>query len=97
MTMIMKDISCTINRQSFQGLGQLASTVAGTCYISIRPRHRTHAHYAADFMARSSNDNTAFQPTELANFLQDDIHYLYVTSAELKTNMYNIKDGNERL
>lgn len=33
----------------FQDLGQLESTAAGTRYISIRPRHRTNAHYAAEF------------------------------------------------
>jgi hypothetical protein len=92
----MKGISCTFNRQSFQGLGQLAPTVAGTRYTSIPPRHSTHAHYAADFQG-TQHDNTALQPTELASLLQDDTHYLHVTSAELKTNMCDTKDGNERL
>jgi len=47
--MIMKDISRNFNRQFFQDLGQVESTVEGTRYISIRPRHRTNAHYATEF------------------------------------------------
>jgi len=49
LVVVVVDISYTLNRQFFQGLGQLESTVAGTRYISIRPRHRTNAHYATEF------------------------------------------------
>jgi hypothetical protein len=86
-TMIMKDIYCTFNRQFFQDLGQLESTVPGTRYISNRPRHRKTCITQLNFKARNNNNTAACMPTELASFLQDDIHYIYVTSAELKTNM----------
>jgi len=47
-----------------------------------------------NFKACNSNDNTASQPMELAILLHDDTHHVYVTSSQLETNMYDIKDGN---
>jgi len=47
-----------------------------------------------NFKARNNNDNADSQPTELAIFLQDDIHHIYVTSPQLETSMYERKDGN---
>jgi hypothetical protein len=95
-TMItMKDISCAFIRQFLMKdlgqLGQLEPTVAVTRYISIRPRHRSNPHYAAEFQGTQL---CCLPANKLDSPLQDDIHYIHVTLPQLQANMYDKKNGN---